>query len=87
MRPYVHVRDLERGIVYAGWTQAYSETGKLRELLLRDAIIWDKNGDRIDVPLLYLARTNTDIHIEFPYRGEQQEPAETQEGGRHAKQS
>ena len=31
---YVHVRDLERGITYAGWVRAYSETGTLRELLL-----------------------------------------------------
>ena len=41
---YVHVRDLERGITYAGWVRAYSETGKLRELLLRDAIVWDNTG-------------------------------------------
>ena len=42
--------------------------GLLRELLLRDAIIWDKNGDGIDVPLLYVARPDTDLHIEFPYQ-------------------
>ena len=84
---YAHIRDLDRGIVYAGWIQVYSETGKLRELLLRDAIIWDKNGDDIEVPLLYLARTDTDVHIEFPYRGQHQESVETQEGGHHAKES
>ena len=70
---YVHVRDLERGITYAGWVRAYSETGKQRELLLRDVIVWDKANNNIDVPLLYLARDGSDIHIEFPYR---EEPAD-----------
>ena len=83
---YVHVRDLERGITYCGWVRAYSETGKLRELLLRDAIIWDKDGNDFGVPLLYLARTDTDVHIEFPYRGEPPEVAETGEGDHHARQ-
>ena len=33
-----------------------------------EAPVWDKNGDGIDVPLLYLARPDTDLHIEFPYQ-------------------
>ena len=41
-------------------------------LLLRDVIVWDKANNNIDVPLLYLARDGSDIHIEFPYR----EPAD-----------
>ena len=44
---YVHVRDFERGITYAGWVRAYSETGKQRELLLRDVIVWDKANNEI----------------------------------------
>ena len=84
---YVHVRDLERGITYAGWVRAYSETGRLRELLLRDAVVWDKTGAGIEVPLLYLARQDSDVHIEFPYREEEQEPAETPEGGDHGEHS
>ena len=84
---YVHVRDLDRGITYAGWVRAYSETGKLRELLLRDAIVWDKTGTVIDVPLLYLARQDSDVHIEFPYREEHRESAETPEGGDHGEHS
>ena len=84
---YVHVRDLERGITYAGWVRAYSETGKLRELLLRDAIVWDKTSASIEVPLLYFARKDSDVHIEFPYREGQQEPAETPEGEDHGEQS
>ena len=67
---YVHVRDFERGITYAGWVRAYSETGKQRELLLRDVIVWDRANNKIDVPLLYLAPDGSKIHIEFPYREE-----------------
>ena len=73
---YVHVRDLDRGITYAGWVRAYSETGKLRELLLKNAIVWDRTGEGIEVPLLYVARDDSDVHIEFPYREEQEEPSE-----------
>jgi hypothetical protein len=75
---YVHVRDFERGITYAGWVRAYSETGKQRELLLRDVIVWDKASNKIDVPLLYLARDGSNIHIEFPYR---EEPAAAEPQG------
>lgn len=82
---YVHVRDFERDITYAGWVRAYSETGKPRELLLREAIVWDKTNTCIEVPLLYLARQGSDVHVEFPYREEQQEPAERLEGGNHGK--
>ena len=77
---YVHVRDFERGITYAGWVRAYSETGQQRELLLRDAVIWDKTNNKIEVPLLYLARDGSDLHIEFPYR---EEPAAGGDAGGH----
>ena len=70
---YVHVRDFDKGIVYAGWVEAFSETGKLRELLLSDALIYDDSGEEDDdsgeeteIRLLYIARDKTDIHIEFP---------------------
>ena len=37
---YVHFRDFDNKIVYAGWVTTFSETGKLRELVLRDAQVW-----------------------------------------------
>lgn len=67
---YVHVRDFERGITYAGWVDVFSESGKLRELVLRDVEIFDANGNKTDAPLLYLAREPNNIHIEFPYQKE-----------------
>ena len=73
---YVHVRDFDKGIVYAGWVEAFSETGKLRELLLSDALIYDDSGEETTIEettieettirFLYIARDKTDIHIEFP---------------------
>ena len=66
---YVHVRDFTKGTTYSGWVRAYSETGKSRELLLRDVIMFDRQGGNpTEVPLLYLERDGTDIHIEFPFR-------------------
>ena len=66
---YVHVRDFEKGMTYTGWVSAFSETEKLRELLLRDVIVYTgDSGESTAVPLLYLARDGADIHIEFPYR-------------------
>lgn len=75
---YVHLRDFEKNITYAGWVDSFSETGKLRELLLREVCIYDSEGNEIEVPLLYLARKVDDIHIEFPYRGVEQEQHDAQ---------
>ena len=66
---YVHFRDFANRIVYAGWVKEFSETEKLRELVLRDAQIYDFDGNKLfDTPLVYLARDPENIHIEFPYR-------------------
>jgi hypothetical protein len=65
---YVHYRDLENKIVYSGWVNTFSETDKLRELVLRDAQVFDFDGNLMfEIPLLYLARKPDNIHLEFPY--------------------
>ena len=69
---YVHVRDFEKGITYAGWVRAYSETGRLRELLLTDVQVWDNDSASTDVPMLYLARPDVDVHVECPYKAEKE---------------
>lgn len=66
---YVHFRDFENKLVYAGWVSTFSETEKLRELVLRDVQVYDFEGQlQYETPLLYLARQPENIHIEFPYR-------------------
>jgi hypothetical protein len=68
---YVHFRDFEKKIVYAGWVKEFSETDKLRELVLRDAQVYGFDGSLLfETPLVYLARNPEDIHVEFPYRKE-----------------
>jgi hypothetical protein len=68
---YVHFRDFANKIVYAGWVKEFSETEKLRELVLRDAQIYDFEGNLLfETPLVYLARDPENIHVEFPYRTE-----------------
>lgn len=64
---YVNVRDFDKKIVYTGLVNAFSETGKLRELTLYDVKLYDFDGNFMyDVPRLYLARKPDDIHVEFP---------------------
>lgn len=68
---YVHFRDFEKNLVYGGWVSSYSGTEKLRELVLRDVIVYDFNGAELyNTPMVYLARAPEDIHIEFPYKQE-----------------
>jgi hypothetical protein len=71
---YVHVRDFGNSLVYSGWITAYSESGKIRELLLRDVQIYDSEGTLSEVPRVYLARDANNIHLEFPYREEERDP-------------
>lgn len=66
---YVHFRDFTNFCVYAGWVNTFSETEKLRELVLRDVIVYDFEGvKQFELPLLYIARPPENIHIEFPYK-------------------
>jgi hypothetical protein len=64
----MNFRDFENKIVYSGWVISYSETEKLRELVLRDVEIFDFDGQFLfGMPMVYLARSPENIHIEFPY--------------------
>jgi hypothetical protein len=64
---FVHLRDFEQRVTYAGIVQTFSESGQLRELVLRDVVVYDFEGNEMyQVPTLYLARDRTNIHIEFP---------------------
>ena len=66
---YVHVRDFEQKLVYAGWVTAFSESGKLRELTLRDVEVFNFDGELFyEVPRLYLARKPEGLHLEFPVK-------------------
>jgi hypothetical protein len=64
---YVHVRDFENKIVYAGWVAVFSETGKMRELVLRDAIVYDFDGEQLFAsPRVYMSRKPEGMNVEFP---------------------
>jgi hypothetical protein len=65
---YIHFRDFANGYVYSGWVNTFSETDKLRELVLRDVVVSDFDGTELfKLPFLYLARSPENMHIEFPY--------------------
>lgn len=68
---FVHVRDFEQQVVYAGYVEVFSETGRLRELVLSNVIVYDFDGaEMYKVPRLYLARERPNVHIEFPVGSE-----------------
>jgi len=74
---YVHLRDFNTKIVYAGWVVSFSETEKLRELVLRDVQVFDFDGNMLfETPMVYLARAPENIHIEFPYGAKPQPSGE-----------
>lgn len=63
----MHFRDFANRVTYAGYVRTFSETEKLRELVLADVIVYDFDGNAMyQVPSLYLARGRENIHIEFP---------------------
>ena len=66
---YVHVRDFDKKLAYAGWVEVWSDSEKQRELVLRDVIVYDFEGKTlIETARVYLARKADNIDIEFPYR-------------------
>ncbi|MER9329441.1 DUF6338 family protein [Mesorhizobium sp. M0488] len=64
---FVHIRDFANRVVYSGWVSVFSETEKLRELVLSEVDIYDFEGNLISSPpRLYIARAPEGLHIEFP---------------------
>jgi hypothetical protein len=69
---YVHVRDFENQLVYSGWVKSFSDDNILRELILRDVITYDFDGNiMFETPVMYLSRPRENINIEFPYAEEE----------------
>lgn len=66
---WVFVRDHKVDLVYFGWIAAYSDSGKERELILRDVQVFE-NTRPADViyatPVMYLARNRDDLTLEIP---------------------
>jgi len=44
---YVHLRDFDKEIVYAGWVERFSDTEKVRELVLHDVKVYDFEGNEL----------------------------------------
>lgn len=64
---YVNIRDFEKEIIYSGFIELFSESEKLRELVLSQAIVYAFDGSVLfRSPLVYIARDKDDIDMEFP---------------------
>lgn len=68
---YVHLRDFDRNWVYCGWLVCFSDERDIRELYLRDVIVYDFEGnEQMTSPSIYIAREAKNLTIEFPHRAE-----------------
>ena len=64
---YVYYRNFDKKIVYSGWVKVFSETEKLRELVLENVEVYDFDGNLMfETPLVYLSGDPEGMHIEFP---------------------
>ena len=69
---WIFVRDNRLDLVYFGWILAFSESGKERELVMRDVQVFrnvgvdDKPGFLYETDTLYLARDRNELTIEIP---------------------
>lgn len=66
---YVNIRDFDKKLAYTGWVEAFSESEKQREIVLRDVIVYDFDSNvMVETERVYLARKADNIDIEFPYK-------------------
>jgi hypothetical protein len=67
---WVFVRDHKLDLVYYGWIQLFSDSGKSRELVLREVEVYSNSTpDRLyEVERLYVSRNEDDLSIEYPKR-------------------
>ena len=60
---------MKKKLTYTGWVEAFSESEKQREIVLRDVIVYDFDSRAImETERVYLARKADNIDIEFPYK-------------------
>ncbi|MFH0989500.1 MAG: DUF6338 family protein [bacterium] len=65
---WVWVRCPKDNIVYEGWVQAFSESEKYREIVLRDVKVYANNNSSFlyEIPAAYLSGEPNDLFIEIP---------------------
>ncbi|WP_284731863.1 DUF6338 family protein [Mesorhizobium sp. dw_380] len=72
---YVNFRDLDNQLVYSGYVGAFSESGKMREMVLTEVEVFNFEGQKLfEIPRVYLAQKADNIHMEFPYVPEEPFP-------------
>ena len=72
--PWATVRDLENGLVYDGWIEAFSDTSKDAELLMRDVDVYDNDSDgylyHVDAQYLSMDQSMISIEVRSDETGE-----------------
>lgn len=75
---WVFVQDHKQKLIYYGHVDAYSDSGKDRELLLADVLVYDESGSTIinETPRLYVSRDRYELMMIVP-------PVPNAERGQH----
>lgn len=66
---WVLIRDHNKGEMYEGWVEAFSDTHKDNELLVRDVSVYNmENGKKLyEVSAMYISKTTENLVLEFRY--------------------
>lgn len=63
---WVDIRDFENKIIYSGRVELFSDTDKVRELFLKEVMVYDfKYNELYEVPEMYISRPSESVIIEF----------------------
>ena len=63
---WVYIRDFENKIIYSGRVELFSDTDKVRELFLKEVMVYDfKYNELYEVPEMYISRPSESVIIEF----------------------
>lgn len=64
---YVNFRDFSNKAVYSGYVELFSQSGQMRELVLRDVKVYDFEGlEMYAVARLYISCNPANVHLELP---------------------
>lgn len=66
----IYVRDIENNLTYHGLIDSFSENGEIKELVLRDVVVYRyKNSKKLyEIDKLYLSKSKENLIIELPYK-------------------
>ena len=80
---WITVRDHKTNLYYFCWIQSFSDSGKDRELLLRDVDVFNsENGDYLyKIDMMYISRKQDEVTLEASIKSEEQQDESNENKG------